>query len=85
MNDIPNNAHSFDAFMSTNDWRILYHILGSTLFELDTLTGSKADININLSLTSPADLEGHVSGEIYVISATGRLDRSTNNGTLFDK
>ena len=78
--NVSNVNHGFDAFISPLDPDLIYNVTGSSLYEINAVTLTKTNISASLTLTNPAGLESLVSNEVYVISSTGRMDRSLNAG-----
>ena len=82
-NTISNNGHGFDSFISPIDNTLIFNIVGSNLYEIDTIGLTKTSITGALTFANPAGLEGHADGTAYVISATGVLNQSLNGGGTF--
>ena len=81
--NVTNNPHGFDGFMSTVDSTMIYNVASNNLYEVNTTAGTKTDITSSLSFSNPSTVEGFADGSLYVISQTGALDQSLNDGTSY--
>lgn len=80
---VTNTNHGFDGVLSTIDSNIMFNVVGDKLYELEAVGTTKTDETSRLTFTAPSAMEGFPDGSIYVISRTGQLDISTDDGANF--